>query len=1032
MAKSLYNAAEVNHIKVGTSVKNPTHDISLTSNTGDTLGLVLANKMGMNDPKAILLSSMPRTAMKMGQGQAGYDSMELPFITEVQETWVGGRAQETFSNDRTRFYDSYRMDTTRQYPVCAPDIIEQTGIAKSTDIWMITDEQSLDPDISNFFVSDINKSILFRYLTEAETIIVGMRIKYKLPYGGTLYYSVSHGDVNSAPTATDTPGDLQYSISMPDKETAGNFIINFPSETVPLGEYIYIILHVVPNSNVFSLPNPLELYLCGKTNGYSFRNFDTVWTAYYEYGMFWGVIYSSENYDIKFFEYKRQMYAILNKSDKDAASLYMNGYRGCADSNSSNKNKLIDATQTTWTANAAELIGAIVLIINGAGEKEDYPWRVITGAADGYVTVDRPWIITHSATTTEYVILGTNIWTAISGHGLTKSVKDVAVLTAYGKGTTNANREYVMFAQSSAAACRFMREYNDSGTWKQEYCAIASTQWNESTDTNSLACYADFIKVGQLETGETVLWRARKDDSKVDYSFIGAWDASEGNSWIGTNAMLYFDINRNIRNDLKILRARLQEDYVDEMAKDADEQDVFFQNSLNNQMEDATNQITFDDEATFGESGETYYGTFRTAHQFLPYYISCGNLDSDITNMILYGTPKIPYIFKEDGIGSIYNNIYQEIPLEEMTWVRSEHNGKAAMHYGVYLYFSLESGRIERYYDMRLDDVSPTRDEGLPVTRQGEISKLLPYPSRYYAAIDAGATGISSILCNNELGWHEIYRAHSTGSRITDIYIQAIPGVDNPDRLWFSESNNVKALPIAINPIQQNNYSFYGYGIKDDNNLGYIETSWIDFGFKDVNKYFHSITLFSDYGQEMIRSGQEYKIVVWFKIDGDSKWTKIGFSRAETNKEILIKYTDRFDSSSHNASGKKIKFKIAMSPTLNRTKTPRLRAIVISGILRMPIKRSWNITFHLEPMKDLQDRPLTDTPGLIYDKIYEWANSVTHNTPLLMRTNDVLTDNKYVFIDAPSISSFQALQIMGDGSAQKEYRHIGQLILYEV
>jgi hypothetical protein len=97
----------------------------------------------------------------------------------------------------------------------------------------------------------------------------------------------------------------------------------------------------------------------------------------------------------------------------------------------------------------------------------------------------------------------------------------------------------------------------------------------------------------------------------------------------------------------------------------------------------------------------------------------------------------------------------------------------------------------------------------------------------------------------------------------------------------------------------------------------------------------------------------------------------------------------------------------------------------------------------LEPMIDLNARNLSDTTtGLtvaqktagtynLYERLFDWANSETSSNPLLMRTNDYTTDNKYVFIDPASISTFQAVQIMGDGSGNKQYKHIGQLTLYE-
>jgi hypothetical protein len=233
--------------------------------------------------------------------------------------------------------------------------------------------------------------------------------------------------------------------------------------------------------------------------------------------------------------------------------------------------------------------------------------------------------------------------------------------------------------------------------------------------------------------------------------------------------------------------------------------------------------------------------------------------------------------------------------------------------------------------------------------------------------------------------------------------------------------------------VQQYQYNYHGYTATDTD--GYIETSWIDFELKDVDKYFHSITIFSDHTGSM-NTKNEYNINVWFKVDGDNDWTVAGTCKAVASTELELKYP--YKPGIHNVSGKKIKFKIALNP---RTQyyTPRLKAMVVNGVLRMPVKRSWNITFMLEPMNDLNNRPLTDIdtptskgiPNTLYHRLFWWANSKTHNTPLLMRTNDPITDNKYVFIDPASISTFQAVAVLGDGSGNKEYRHFGSATLYE-
>jgi hypothetical protein len=503
-------------------------------------------------------------------------------------------------------------------------------------------------------------------------------------------------------------------------------------------------------------------------------------------------------------------------------------------------------------------------------------------------------------------------------------------------------------------------------------------------------------------------------------------------------------VNAHERADLLLQQQRAVKDWDTENAK-ADK-DAGYLKSLERTILDLEYQLVYvpDEEEPTGSGPAvlpdslTYITTAAsTAHKYLPTKVYCGNTNARITNIIGYGQPEIPYILKEDSFGSVYNNVYQEMPIGEMASVRSEVNGEAGMQFGVYLYFNLAGGMLERYYDQRLDDIGPNRDEGLPIGRQGEIVKILPYPGRFYAAINAGFDGYSSVLCNNMLGWHELYRSSTSGSAIKDIYVQSIPGYGHVDRLWISEGSDLVALPISVAPLSQSLYPYFGY--RDPAGSGYVETSWIDFDLKDVEKYFHSVTLFSDYSGD-VETGNEYEINVYFKVDGHKDWTYGGRAKAAEIidgklqvgvKEIELRYVNP-TKSGNNVSGKKIKFRIYLTPMASEYETPRLKAVLVNAVLRMPIKRSWNITFLLEPMEDLQHRQLTDPATLLYNQLYTWANSKTHATPLLMRSNDALADNKYVFIDPASISPFQALSQMSAGSGVKEYRHLATMTIYEV
>lgn len=1253
-------ASSFTNVSAGVGTKAPTHSVKLTDVNGDTLGLILCDRQGRIDNRALNISSMPRTALQMSTANAGYDDMELPFTTEIQNSWIGGRGQDSFSSDRTKYYDGYRIDTTREYPVCAPLETVQTGIGTA----------DLDQDVESFYeysftATDASPYYNFRVKVINPGTLAGVSVSVHFtgdvtpPETNELTFKYAV-DVTSNSVDAKLPSELSFTTITLDAddygfdETGGywaeivlpvnsavvkdqcvNLIVGDFSHDI---EFRYSITggwgwltedssdgydtnyKTISAEDSTAIPDVNKVIITGDDPDDKIQSCASdgiAWATTSEFGSIYGSLVYGGNTYARFFEYKGALYAVMNDSnDAGTPRLFINGYRGVCTSNASNLS--LTRTGLTITENLKD---KIVLINAGAGSSELQPWRKIKSNSSGVLTVNPAWY-SAQGTTSEFIILGCDTWTEITGHGLTKPITDIAVIS-----------DYVVFAQGASTKMRAMQSYNNSGTWTTRYCEVNA--------------YADLLEPGVMEDGTAILWKAVKATSTVTRSRIGAWA-------VGTAAptLFTFDVNYEVREDLKLRRDRLYKSLWEDITNSNNDSLLQLTRSRDNLIVEATRLIgtgtattpqagtiladadtrytnatesklstarveedlrleafriigdgnittpttyTYYDGATektadsllktalaSGTASEklelqnriyqligngtlasggqaeavvelqagTAYSLIRkamidaatasalydiadsektetrnraidivgatgtiaevialsnngeistgipgelkrvltdiateearllrsagtasdfmrqildltyqitetptesednsitaidlpgganpdlaaradtvvsVAHRYLKDSIVCGNTASKITGMVMYSEPQIPYIFKEDSLGSISDNVYAEIPIPALRQVRSELNGRVSMQHGVYLYFNMAGGMIERYYDQKLDDIGMTRAEGLPRQRQGEIAKMLPYPGRFYASVNAGFDGDSSIMCFNEIGWHEIYRASTIGKSITDLHVQTIPGFDNADRMFFAEGSSIKAIPIAINPTKQYDYKYFGYGL-GINVLPYIESSWIDFNLKDVNKFFNSVTVFSDCTDTARPKGTEYSIYIHYKVDNDRYWTLAGKGGAYAAHEIEL---DRL----HRIAGKRIKLKISMCSNTESGETPRLKAIVVNGVLRMPVKRSYSMTFMLEPMKDLQDKPLTDNPAAIYDRLHFWSNSKTHATPLTMNTNDIITDDKVVFIDPSSISTFQAVSQMGEGSGQKEFKHIGTLIAYEV
>lgn len=169
------------------------------------------------------------------------------------------------------------------------------------------------------------------------------------------------------------------------------------------------------------------------------------------------------------FEYRGLLYTVTEPENASSApQVFRNGWRGACDDNSGDKSRLMDSDQTGWTT--AKLAGAVAKIWDGPGYNDDPNFRRISTAGSGYAdTTEDDWYTTHT-TAGEYVIRGSDWWTEVTGHGMTKPVRSV---TAPGN--------VIYCALGNGSYIRRWGEYNNAGTW------TARTWTDDSTNE------ADFL-----------------------------------------------------------------------------------------------------------------------------------------------------------------------------------------------------------------------------------------------------------------------------------------------------------------------------------------------------------------------------------------------------------------------------------------------------------------------------------------------------------------------------------------------------------
>lgn len=197
---------------------------------------------------------------------------------------------------------------------------------------------------------------------------------------------------------------------------------------------------------------------------------------------------------VHYFEYKRQLYAATQPKDQTAAgALYMNGDRGVA-TGAQTTTTLKDTTKA-WTVN--EFAGGVVLIY--ASTNKGIARRITSNTSDT-LTLGAAWpvVCATGATGSEYLIMGTNKWTALS-IGLTAPVTGVTVA-----------KNIAYLAQGDAVTMRRMREYNNAGAWTR----------NSAADGGNLAT---LLLTAADSTGKQKVYRARNDTVEVAVSDTKDW-----------------------------------------------------------------------------------------------------------------------------------------------------------------------------------------------------------------------------------------------------------------------------------------------------------------------------------------------------------------------------------------------------------------------------------------------------------------------------------------------------------------------------
>lgn len=980
-------------IVVAPDIENFTHHISL-SDGENTIGVVVTDSAGNPDPRNISMNPNQRTATKVTSGTQKWGDFNPPWMPVAQDNWEGGRGLEDFSEDSSRFFDSYRAQTGFKEIYNAPLAYYATGLRKAnTNFPDSVSWLKIKEGIANYLAVAFTAETSYdagqifievrRVGTPLSPLVVGL-FRDNAGYPGTALAV----DVLTTEMITDTVSEFRK--------------ITFPGVSLTAGQTYYV--------KIYSESSTEDDYWqvgIKEQAGSTFQSSDDIiWTPS-AFDLYYRVTEEEQDQDTKFFQYKYLTFAVYQRAGQ-APKLYVNGTLGTADSNAGQLSQIIDSSKT-WAADQWK--GCKVGIIAGKGYEEPSVYRNIVSNTADTLTLDEPYTIEQD-TTTLYMIINTAAWQEIPSaqHGLTSRVTDICVVN-----------DIIYFAQGDSVPVRRMRwvVVGTDGGWTSE---------NEAYNALYLAT-SRHTKRG-LE-----IWRANNDDKNHNISvsratvidWLGAPVTVVNNTTAVTAEKTTAGVDFNQGDDIA-LQYKLtittvggsNHPYMIVTLQESDDNQVFT-NVASFQAVDAVGHYYMSCQCTkrwrrlllqvYGSSPSFNNFTVTTVNDLrFAEPVSFHDSFGKINRIIEYSedTVKSLWVFREGMVFNIKTDTINEqvdyadpISLPEIATVMEEYNGKAAITSNVYLYFSLMGGN-QRYYNQKLDNDGPDRDAGLPPIRQGIVSAMLGYPGRYFAAIDAGKDGISSILMNNGSGWHEIFRAPNVGERITSLTFQAIP-TGTPDRLWFNCGDDICWLVMpskTFKAIYDTNSEYTHESV--------VVSAWHTAGMEDIDKIWNSLKLITD----NLEKNGACSIEADYQTDQETVWHPFPEAFTISPSEEIKLVTDK------GVIGKRMRYRLRLQ-TANKMISPRVKAVVVEAIGRVEIRYSYGFPMRfIHDKKNLMSDDEELTPAERISIIKEWAVKMT---PLRMRCIFEAFDDKTVYLEAPVIGIVR----------EKEEGYIGNLTVME-
>uniref|UniRef100_A0A6M3IFZ2 Uncharacterized protein n=1 Tax=viral metagenome TaxID=1070528 RepID=A0A6M3IFZ2_9ZZZZ len=315
-----------------------------------------------------------------------------------------------------------------------------------------------------------------------------------------------------------------------------------------------------------------------------------------------------------------------------------------------------------------------------------------------------------------------------------------------------------------------------------------------------------------------------------------------------------------------------------------------------------------------------------------------GEAQADCTGLLCLND--ILYVGKEDGLYS-WDDTTQIALLPEYARLKNDYNFGAMIGWYNRGYFATGEDGLLCYDPANPEstiDISPSlyaaqiTDIGVRVASLQRddnwlYAVLAPSAQGEYLYVLAGrwqSSGGSTIFA-----WHPILEFDTSNTADVSFEASWLTTVQggNP-RLWLAESGTTKHKPGYIilskghqNPKDDTNYKF--------TTTGHLITSWVDYGFVDIDKAWLYFTIEAD------NLTSDRYVEISFRVDDETTWTYLG--QVTASGKTTLSFAD-LSVDLDFVSGRKIQFKVALT-TDDADETPIIKSFAMHSVLRAQVKR---------------------------------------------------------------------------------------------